>query len=81
MKWYMNYKIDPSNISIGDMFQLMKTEYIEWRVDNIISDWKGNKEILLLVRVTPSNKYLPRMCLTVEETLSNAFSYHPVSTN
>ena len=79
MKWYMNHKIDPSDISIGDVFQLLKTEHIEWRVDNIISDWKGNKEILLLVRVTHSDKYLPRMCLTVEEVLSNTFSYHPVS--
>lgn len=79
MKWYMNYKIDPSNISIGDMF--MNTGQIEWRVDNIISDWKGNKEILLLVRVTPSDKYPPRMCLTVEEAFSSTFFYHPVSAN
>lgn len=81
MKWYINYEIVPSNISIGDMFQFMNTELIEWRVDNIISDWKGNKEKLLLNRVTPSDKYPPRMCLTVKKVLSNTFAYHPVSAN
>ena len=81
MKWYINYEILPSNISIGDMFQLTNTEQIEWRVDNIISDWKGNKEKLLLTRISPSDKYPPRMCLTVEEVLSNTFCYRPVSAN